>query len=56
VKIVTVKFSPEAIKESPFPAERQLMRRNVESVVLDGHPRRMHNTLATLVVTLWRRP
>jgi len=30
VKIVTVKVSPEAIKESPFPAERQLMRRNVE--------------------------
>jgi pimeloyl-ACP methyl ester carboxylesterase len=30
VKIVTVKFSPEAIEESPFPAERRLMRRNVE--------------------------
>jgi pimeloyl-ACP methyl ester carboxylesterase len=30
VKIVTVKFSREAIKESPFPAERQLMRRNIE--------------------------
>lgn len=30
VKIVTVKFSPEAIKESPFPAERKLMRRNIE--------------------------
>ena len=30
VKVVTVKFSPEAIKESPFPAERELMRRNVE--------------------------
>ena len=30
VKIVTVKFSPEAIKESPFPAEQRLMRRNVE--------------------------
>ena len=29
-KIVSVKFSPEAIKESPFPAERQEMRRNVE--------------------------
>jgi pimeloyl-ACP methyl ester carboxylesterase len=30
VKVVTVKFSPEAIKESPFPAERELMRRNIE--------------------------
>ena len=30
VKIVTAKFSPEAIKESPFPAERELMRRNVK--------------------------
>jgi pimeloyl-ACP methyl ester carboxylesterase len=30
VKIVTVKFSAEAIAESPFPAERKLMRRNVE--------------------------
>jgi hypothetical protein len=30
VKIVTVKFSAEAIKESPFPAERKLMRRNIE--------------------------
>jgi pimeloyl-ACP methyl ester carboxylesterase len=29
VKVVTVKFSPEAIKESPFPAERELMRRNI---------------------------
>jgi pimeloyl-ACP methyl ester carboxylesterase len=31
VKIVTVKFSAEAIKESPFPAERALMRRNIET-------------------------
>ena len=30
VKVVTVKFSPEAIKQSPFPAERELMRRNIE--------------------------
>jgi pimeloyl-ACP methyl ester carboxylesterase len=30
VKIVTVKFSAEAIAESPFLAERKLMRRNVE--------------------------
>lgn len=30
VKVVTVKFSPEAIEESPFPAERELMRRNIE--------------------------
>ena len=30
VKVVTVKFSPEAIAESPFPSERKLMRRNVE--------------------------
>lgn len=30
VKIVTVKFSAEAIRESPFPAERRLMRRNIE--------------------------
>jgi pimeloyl-ACP methyl ester carboxylesterase len=30
VKVVTVKFSPEAVKESPFPAERELMRRNIE--------------------------
>jgi pimeloyl-ACP methyl ester carboxylesterase len=30
VKIVTVKFSTDAIKESPFPAERELMRRNIE--------------------------
>lgn len=30
VKVVTVKFTPEAIEESPFPAERELMRRNIE--------------------------
>lgn len=30
VKVVTVKFSPEAIEESPLPAERELMRRNIE--------------------------
>ena len=30
VKVVTVRFSAEAIAESPFPAERDLMRRNVE--------------------------
>jgi pimeloyl-ACP methyl ester carboxylesterase len=30
VKVVTVKFSPQAISESPFPAERKLMRRNIE--------------------------
>jgi pimeloyl-ACP methyl ester carboxylesterase len=30
VKVVSVKFSPEAIEESPFPAERELMRRNIE--------------------------
>ncbi len=30
VKVVSVEFSPEAIEESPFPAERELMRRNVE--------------------------
>jgi hypothetical protein len=30
VKIVTVKFSDEAIEESPFPAEQRLMRRNVQ--------------------------
>ena len=30
VKIITVEFSPEAISESPFAAERKLMRRNVE--------------------------
>jgi pimeloyl-ACP methyl ester carboxylesterase len=30
VKIVTVKFSAEAIRESPFPAEQRLMRRNIE--------------------------
>ena len=30
VKVVSVKFSPEAIGESPFPAERELMRRNIE--------------------------
>jgi pimeloyl-ACP methyl ester carboxylesterase len=30
VKIVTVKYSAEAIKESPFPAEQRLMRRNIE--------------------------
>ncbi len=30
VKVVTVEFSPEAIKESPFTAERELMRRNVD--------------------------
>ena len=30
VKIVTVKYSAEAIEESPFPAEQALMRRNVE--------------------------
>jgi pimeloyl-ACP methyl ester carboxylesterase len=30
VKIVTVKFSADAIRESPFPAEQRLMRRNIE--------------------------
>ena len=30
MKIVTVKLSPEATKDSPFPAERKLMRRNIE--------------------------
>jgi pimeloyl-ACP methyl ester carboxylesterase len=30
VKIITVKFSAEAIRESPFPAEQALMRRNIE--------------------------
>ncbi len=30
VKIITVKFSREAIEESPFPAEQRLMRRNIE--------------------------
>ena len=30
VKVVSVKFSGEAIAESPFPAERKLMRSNVE--------------------------
>lgn len=30
VKVVTVKFSAAAIKESPFPAEQRAMRRNVE--------------------------
>jgi len=28
--VVSVKFSPAAIAESPFPTERALMRRNVE--------------------------
>jgi hypothetical protein len=26
-----VRFSPAAIKESPFPSERRMMRRNVEA-------------------------
>jgi pimeloyl-ACP methyl ester carboxylesterase len=30
VTVVSVKFSAAAIKESPFPAERKAMRRNVE--------------------------
>jgi pimeloyl-ACP methyl ester carboxylesterase len=30
VSVVSVKFSPAAIKESPFPSERRMMRRNVE--------------------------
>jgi hypothetical protein len=30
VTIVTVRFSAAAIRESPFPAERGLMRRNIE--------------------------
>ena len=29
VKVVSVKFSPKAISESPFPSERALTRRNV---------------------------
>jgi hypothetical protein len=30
VKIVTVKYSAEAMEESPFPEERAMMRRNIE--------------------------
>jgi hypothetical protein len=45
VAIVSVKFSAEAIDESPFPAERRAMQRNVERqqgwLVLSPHAKQV---------------